>query len=157
MRRKRLIDNKINSKKEESKNEKYWLDWFEDRNFTLLFLDGNHENFDRLYVMNFMRFIAQELREYMSLLGFRTIDEMVGHSEKLLLNKNYANKVDVSKLLFNSEVVNKEYAFKAYKPNFLENTIVQRIIKAHHGTITVQSEPSSDTRFIICLPFSSPA
>ena len=35
--------------------------------------------------------------------------------------------------------------------------IVQRIIKAHHGTITVQSEPSSDTRFIICLPFSSPA
>ena len=35
--------------------------------------------------------------------------------------------------------------------------IVQRIIEAHHGTITVQSEPSSDTRFIICLPFSSPA
>ena len=35
--------------KEESKNEKYWLNWFEDRNFTLLFLDGNHENFDRLY------------------------------------------------------------------------------------------------------------
>jgi predicted phosphodiesterase len=33
----------------ESKNEKYWLDWFEERNFTLLFVDGNHENFDRLY------------------------------------------------------------------------------------------------------------
>lgn len=32
----------------ESKNEKYWLDWFEERNFTLLFIDGNHENFDRL-------------------------------------------------------------------------------------------------------------
>lgn len=30
--------------------------------------------------------------------------------------------------------------------------IAQRIIKAHHGTITVQSEPSSGTRFIICLP-----
>ena len=53
---------------------------------------------------------------------------MVGHSEKLLLNKNYANKVDVSKLLFNSEVVNKEYTFKAYKPNFLENTIDQRVL-----------------------------
>lgn len=32
----------------ESKNEKYWLDWFEERNFSLLFVDGNHENFDRL-------------------------------------------------------------------------------------------------------------
>lgn len=34
---------------EESKNEKYWLDWFEERSYTLLFIDGNHENFDRLY------------------------------------------------------------------------------------------------------------
>ena len=32
----------------ETKNEKYWLDWFESRNYTLLFVDGNHENFDRL-------------------------------------------------------------------------------------------------------------
>ncbi len=32
----------------ESKNEKHWLDWFESRNYTLLFVDGNHENFDRL-------------------------------------------------------------------------------------------------------------
>ncbi len=30
--------------------------------------------------------------------------------------------------------------------------IVDRIIKAHHGTITVHSEPSSGTRFIISLP-----
>jgi predicted phosphodiesterase len=33
----------------ESKNEKYWLDWFEERPYTLLFVDGNHENYDRLY------------------------------------------------------------------------------------------------------------
>lgn len=32
----------------ESKNEKHWLDWFESRSYTLLFVDGNHENFDRL-------------------------------------------------------------------------------------------------------------
>lgn len=80
------------------------------------------------YVMNFMRFIGQELREFMALLGFRSIDEMVGHSEKLLLNKNYENKINVSKLLFNAEVVNKDYTFKAYKPNFLENTIDHRVL-----------------------------
>lgn len=32
----------------ESKKEKYWLDWLENRNFTTLFIDGNHECFDRL-------------------------------------------------------------------------------------------------------------
>ncbi len=32
----------------ESGFEKYILDWFEERNYTLLFIDGNHENFDRL-------------------------------------------------------------------------------------------------------------
>lgn len=29
--------------------EKYWLDWLSKKPFTLLFVDGNHENFDRLY------------------------------------------------------------------------------------------------------------
>ena len=33
----------------ESKEEKNWLKWFDTRNYTLLFVDGNHENFNRLY------------------------------------------------------------------------------------------------------------
>ena len=32
----------------ESKNEKHWLDWFEERSYTLLFVDGNHENKEEL-------------------------------------------------------------------------------------------------------------
>ena len=34
--------------KGESKNEKWWLNWLEDKPFTTLFIDGNHENHDRL-------------------------------------------------------------------------------------------------------------
>ena len=34
---------------EESKRETWWRDWLEGRSFTTLFVDGNHENFDRLY------------------------------------------------------------------------------------------------------------
>lgn len=34
--------------KGESKNEKYWLDWLENKPFTTLYLDGNHECFSRL-------------------------------------------------------------------------------------------------------------
>lgn len=33
----------------ESNTEKWWLDWLESKSFTTLFVDGNHENFDRLY------------------------------------------------------------------------------------------------------------
>jgi len=35
------------------------------------------------HVVNFFRFIAQEVREYMAALGFRTIDEMVGRVDRL--------------------------------------------------------------------------
>ena len=34
---------------EESKRESWWMDWLEGCPFTTLFVDGNHENFDRLY------------------------------------------------------------------------------------------------------------
>lgn len=37
------------NRNEESKMEKWWLDWLENKPFTTLFIDGNHENFDRLY------------------------------------------------------------------------------------------------------------
>ena len=33
----------------EDPTERYWLNWLEQKNFTVCFVDGNHENFDRLY------------------------------------------------------------------------------------------------------------
>ncbi len=42
---------------------------------------------DPAHVVNFMRFIAQEVREYMAELGYRTIDEMVGRSERLEMRR----------------------------------------------------------------------
>ena len=35
------------------------------------------------HVVNFFRFIAQEVREYMAALGFRTMDEMIGRVDRL--------------------------------------------------------------------------
>ena len=56
-------------------------------------------------VVNFMEFTAAELREIMAELGFRTIDEMVGHPECLRQVKvegNWkANEVDLSRVLAN--------------------------------------------------------
>lgn len=60
------------------------------------------------YVVNFMEFIAEELREYMAKLGFRTIDEMVGRVDKLKQKENLNNwkaeRVDLSLVLDKSQV-----------------------------------------------------
>jgi glutamate synthase (ferredoxin) len=56
------------------------------------------------YVMNFMRFIAQELREYMAKLGVRTVDELVGRTDFLKVRDNltgHAAKLDLSSILNN--------------------------------------------------------
>ena len=49
-----------------SKEEKYWLDWLNDKSFTTLFIDGNHECFDLLYaypVVDFHGGKAHQIRE----------------------------------------------------------------------------------------------
>ena len=37
----------------DNEEERYWLDWLDSKPFTTLFVDGNHENFDRLYSNEF--------------------------------------------------------------------------------------------------------
>lgn len=55
------------------------------------------------YVVNFMRFIAQELREYMAKLGVHTVEELVGRTDLLCVRPNAVNEraatVDLSALL----------------------------------------------------------
>jgi len=56
------------------------------------------------YVENFMRFIAQELREYMAKLGVRKVDELVGRTELLRVKDNLTDrqrKVDLDLILSN--------------------------------------------------------
>jgi glutamate synthase (ferredoxin) len=60
------------------------------------------------YAINFMYFIAQELREYMAKLGFRTVSEMVGRVDKLearqALQHWKAKGIDLSPLLWKPDV-----------------------------------------------------
>ncbi|WWR16579.1 glutamate synthase large subunit [Lachnospiraceae bacterium JLR.KK008] len=63
------------------------------------------------YVINFMRFIAQELREYMSKLGVRTVDELVGHTELLRVKDGpgeQGGKIDLRHILDNPYAGSKE-------------------------------------------------
>ena len=54
------------------------------------------------YVVNFMMFIAEELREYMSKLGVRTLDELVGRTDLLKVREDLSErekKIDLSAIL----------------------------------------------------------
>ena len=60
------------------------------------------------YIINFMRFIAQEMREYMAKLGIRTMDELIGRSD-LLVQRSFStgskeSKIDMSNILTNPYV-----------------------------------------------------
>jgi glutamate synthase (NADPH/NADH) large chain len=58
---------------------------------------------DPQHVVNFFRFIAQDLREHMARLGFRTVPEMVGRVDKLAPRRDVrhfkAGSLDLSRLL----------------------------------------------------------
>src|SRR5579883_689127 len=75
------------------------------------------------YVVNYFRMIAQEVRELMAQLGFRTIDEMVGHREKLDMKKVIdhwkAKKLDLMPIL--------------HMPPVPENIPTRRIHNQDHG------------------------
>ncbi len=87
------------------------------------------------YVINFMRFIAQDLREHMAKLGFRTLDEMVGRSDLLVKKKELTNKRGASIDLTN--ILENPYAGKGEKVTFdpeqvfdfgLEKTVDEKIL-----------------------------
>ena len=83
------------------------------------------------YVVNFMKFIAEELREYMAKLGVRTLDELVGRADLLKVKEGIdakkAAEVDLNKILntdFAEERVQylkkNEYDFELEKTKDLE-------------------------------------
>ena len=86
------------------------------------------------YVENFMRFIAQELREYMARLGVATIDEMVGRTDLLTVSDSvqepHKGKVDLSAILNNPYAGKGKVTFdpKAVYNFNLEKTLDEKVL-----------------------------
>ena len=91
------------------------------------------------YVMNFMKFIAQELREYMAKLGVRTVDELVGRTDLLKVKENLTEqqrKVDLSQILNNPyEGMKQKVTFdpKQVYDFQLEKTLDERVLLKQLG------------------------
>jgi glutamate synthase (ferredoxin) len=60
------------------------------------------------HVVNFMRFVAQELREVMAKLGFRTVNEMIGRTDRLMpwkaIDHWKAKGLDFTNILYQPQV-----------------------------------------------------
>ena len=101
------------------------------------------------YIENFMLFVAEELREYMSKLGVRTVDELVGRSDLLKVRDNLPEqwqKVDLSAILNNPYDARKMsvtfdpkkvYDFK------LENTLDEKVLLKKLGHALEKGEKAS--------------
>ena len=101
------------------------------------------------YVMNFMRFMAQELREYMAKLGVRTVEELVGRTDLLKLRPaaegSRAGKLDLSGLLHNPLVENSNVHFdpRAVYDFALEQTPDMKVLMKKFRKNFDQPEPKS--------------
>lgn len=85
------------------------------------------------YVINFMEFIAKELREYMAKLGVRTVDELVGRTdllkEKSVILKEKGKNIDLTRVLNNPYTSEKiEYCKKSVYDFGLEKTVDESVL-----------------------------
>ena len=100
------------------------------------------------YVVNFMRFIAQELREHMARLGVRTVEELVGRTDLLRVRQPAVNEraatVDLSAIL------NNPYVGTGAKTHFdpadvydfhLEDTVDLKVLEKKLGRALQKGEP----------------
>ncbi len=95
------------------------------------------------YIVNFMHFIAQELREYMAKLGIRTVDELVGRTD-LLVPKKDTHGIDFSAILGASALNSKQHFDVADIYDFaLDSTIDRRVIMKKLGSDLKSGSPKS--------------
>ncbi|WP_459210859.1 glutamate synthase large subunit [Aquimarina rhabdastrellae] len=95
------------------------------------------------HVINFMYFVAEELRQIMAQLGFRTLNEMIGQSQKLNLNKaikHYKAKgVDVSAILYQPQQTSTAVHYNTEKQDHhLEQVLDVQIISDAKAAIVNQ-------------------
>jgi glutamate synthase (NADPH/NADH) large chain len=110
------------------------------------------------HVMNFMRFMARQLREIMASLGFRTVDEMVGRTDCLRMKEELpisrSRLADLSALLGDGSlashhVAGQKYDFHLEKTRD-EQTLIPRMEtwaeRGRQGSLEIETSVSSTDR-----------
>ena len=102
------------------------------------------------YVVNFMRFIAEELREYMAKLGVKTVDELVGRTDLLeqrdVPGSGRSKNVDLSQILDNpyiKEAAKIHYDKKSVYDFQLEKTVDEKVLLKKFATALDEKQKRS--------------
>lgn len=87
------------------------------------------------YVENFMRFIAEELREIMASLGIRTVDELVGRTDLLRMREHMVTRraasVDLSRILAGCGTAAERFRPEDVYDFHLDKTVDERVLLKH--------------------------
>jgi glutamate synthase (NADPH) large chain len=75
------------------------------------------------FVETFFRFVAQEVREYMAKLGFRTIDEMIGRVDRL----------DVEQAVEHWKARGLDFSAILYRPAVGPEVAIRKVVEQDHG------------------------
>ncbi|HET8578940.1 MAG TPA: glutamate synthase large subunit [Methylomirabilota bacterium] len=75
------------------------------------------------FVENFFRFVAQEVREYMAQLGFRTMDEMIGRVDRL----------DVRPAVDHWKARGLDFSSILYRPPVGPEVAIRKVVEQDHG------------------------
>ena len=101
------------------------------------------------YVVNFMHFIAEELREYMSKLGVKSVDELVGRSDLLKMKENLTGTkatMDISNILNNPYVLDRKTTVFDKKQVYdfeLEKTLDEKVLLKKMGAALAEGKRKS--------------
>ena len=92
------------------------------------------------YIVNYFRFVAQELREIMAGLGIRTIDEMIGRVDLLEVNTDIipekAKGIDYSRILYKPDLPRDIASYCQIKQDSgLDSVLDNELIKASEDAI----------------------
>ncbi len=99
-------------------------------------------------VVNFFHFLANDLREIMASLGFRTVDEMVGRADVLRIREDLAHwklkSIDLSPLLFRDPLSNTQVNYNNVKQDHdidevVDRQLIEYALLALEDKITINS------------------
>ena len=99
------------------------------------------------YLVNYFTFVAQEVREYLAEMGFRSLNEVVGHTELIITKQDEKNPksalLDFRRLLF-KEPNGCSLYHTAQQRHELGDVLDQHLIRGAQNAIERQDEVSLD-------------
>ena len=106
------------------------------------------------YVINFFYLVAQELRKIMARLGFRTLDEMVGRTDRLQMRDDIEDPesrlLDLAPLLYRPEVpdVLKPFAAQQEQHHEIQHILDRRLIELAQPALEDRTPVEEDVQIL---------